>query len=1008
MLRVIFMILEYQLEHILAQITQKSQLKQLSCKHVEKQSRMEVTENNLNTLVGYLQHTLSPDPNVRRPAEKFLESVEANQNYPVLLLSLVDKGDVDMTIRVASAVTFKNYVKRNWRIIDDVNKIHNSDRETIKQLIVGLMLRSPEQVQRQLSDAVSIIGREDFPDKWPNLIQEMISHFQSGDFHAINGVLHTAHSLFKRYRYEFKSQTLWSEIKFVLDNFAKPFTDLFVATMQLAESNSSNVNALKVIFSSLVLIAKIFYSLNFQDIPEFFEDNIKVWMNYFLQLLTIDNALLKTGEDEEAGLLEELKSQICENIGLYAQKYSEEFAEYLPGFVTAVWSLLTTVGQQVKYDLLVSNAIHFLSSVAERPNSKHLFEASDVLSSICEKVIIPNMEFRDCDEELFEDNPEEYIRRDIEGSDLDTRRRAACDLVKALAKHFEANITTVFSNYVNAMLQNYAKDPNAHWKSKDAAIYLVTSMTAKGQTARHGITQTNQLVNIRDFFNGQILPTLQSPMVDEFPVLKADSIKYYLIFRNQLPKELVLATLPNVVNLLNAKASVVHTYAAHAIERVFTMKGEGTNPCFSSADLQPMAELILNNLFATLEQPGSSENEYIMKGIMRTFSILQETVVPFLGVLLPKLTLKLSQVSKNPSKPHFNHYLFETLSLAVRITCNNNKMAVLKFEEALFPVFEDILHQDIQEFVPYVFQLLSLFLEFRESPIPDHYMELFPCLLSPVLWERVGNIPALSRLMQAFIDKEAQKIVASQKLNGVLGVFQKLIASKTNDHEGFFILMRLVENLPPETLNEYLKHIFVLLFHRLSNSKTTKYVKSLLAFFFFFSYKYGPGTLIALIDTIQPKMFSMVIERLILPDLQKVSGNVERKICSVGLIKLLTEAPELIDGCYSQFWGPLLQALIGLFELPEDDSVPEDEHFIEVDETPGYQSAFCKLLFAGNAEHDPINGQVADARLHLAQSLQKLSVNHPGKLPTLISTHLAPEAAQHLQKYLQAANIALS
>ncbi|GIX82326.1 exportin-2 [Caerostris extrusa] len=898
---------------------------------------MEISENNLNTLIGYLEHTLSADPTVRRAAEKFLESVEANENYPVLLLTLVDKADVNLTIRIASAITFKNYVKRNWRIVDDVNKIHTNDRETIKRLIVGLMLRSPEQLQKQLSDAVSIIGREDFPEKWPNLIQEMISHFQSGDFHAINGVLHTAHSLFKRYRFEFKSQKLWIEIKFVLDNFAKPFTDLFC---------------------------------------EFFEDNIKTWMNYFLQLLTIDNALLKTGEDEEAGLLEGLKSQICENIALYAQKYSEEFADYLPGFVTAVWSLLTTVGQQVKYDSLVSNAIHFLSSVAERPNSKHLFEADDVLSSICEKVIVPNMEFRDCDEELFEDNPEEYIRRDIEGSDTDTRRRAACDLVKALAKHFEANITQVFSNYVNAMLENYRKNPNINWKSKDAAIYLVTSITAKGQTVRHGITQTNQLVNVSDFFNGQIFPTLHSPNVDEYPVLKADSLKYFLIFRNQLPRDIVLNTLPHVVNLLRAKNCVVHTYAAHAIERVFTMKGEGSTPCFKNKDIQLLAELILVNLFAAFEHNGSSENEYIMK--------------------------------KNPSKPHFNHYLFETLSLSVRITCNTNKLAVQKFEEALFPVFETILHNDIQEFVPYVFQLLSLFLEFRESPVPGHYLELFPCLLSPVLWERPGNIPALSRLLQAFIDKEAKRIVALDKLNAVLGVFQKLIASKTNDHEGFFILQRLVENLPRETLNEYLKHIFVLLFQRLQSSKTTKYIKCLLSFFFFFSYKFGPHSLIGLIDNIQPKMFSMVIERLIIPDLQKVSGNIERKICSVGMIKLLTEAQEITDGCYSQFWGPLLQTLIGLFELPEDDSIPEDEHFIEVEEMPGYQSAFCQLLFAGKSERDPIDGQVPDARLHLAQGLQKLSVSHPGKLPTLISSHLAPEAAQHLQNYLQAANVVLS
>lgn len=51
---------------------------------------------------------------------------------------------------------------------------------------------------------------------------------------------------------------------------------------------------------------------------------------------------------------------------------------------------------------------------------------------------------------------------------------------------------------------------------------------------------------------------------------------------------------------------------------------------------------------------------------MRSFSTLQEKVVPFLGATLPKLTEKLQMVAKNPSKPHFNHYLFETFSLAIR------------------------------------------------------------------------------------------------------------------------------------------------------------------------------------------------------------------------------------------------------------------------------------------------------------------------------------------------------
>ena len=57
------------------------------------------------------------------------------------------------------------------------------------------------------------------------------------------------------------------------------------------------------------------------------------------------------------------------------------------------------------------------------------------------------------DEETFEDNPEEYIRRDMEGSDVDTRRRAACDLVRALCKSYEGPVITNFSGYIQAMLQ---------------------------------------------------------------------------------------------------------------------------------------------------------------------------------------------------------------------------------------------------------------------------------------------------------------------------------------------------------------------------------------------------------------------------------------------------------------------------------------------------------------------------------------------------------------------------
>lgn len=64
---------------------------------------------------------------------------------------------------------------------DGVDRIHAADRATIKTLIVNLMLKSPESIQRQFSDAVSIIGKSDFPEKWQGLISEMVEKFATGN-----------------------------------------------------------------------------------------------------------------------------------------------------------------------------------------------------------------------------------------------------------------------------------------------------------------------------------------------------------------------------------------------------------------------------------------------------------------------------------------------------------------------------------------------------------------------------------------------------------------------------------------------------------------------------------------------------------------------------------------------------------------------------------------------------------------------------------------------------------
>ncbi len=58
--------------------------------------------------------------------------------------------------------------------------------------------------------------------------------------------------------------------------------------------------------------------------------------------------------------------------------------------------------------------------------------------------------------------------------------------------------------------------------------------------------------------------------------------------------------------------------------------------------------------------------------------------------------------------------------------------------------------------------------------------------------------------MQAYLIKAAPRIVAANQLPGLLGVFQKLIASKALDHEGYKLLDSMMEHVRLDGLQQYL------------------------------------------------------------------------------------------------------------------------------------------------------------------------------------------------------------
>ncbi|CAJ0845070.1 14767_t:CDS:10 [Entrophospora sp. SA101] len=754
----------------------------LSLRQTLEPSTRAYEDSNLITLALSLRQTL--EPSTRAYAEKQLEVEEQRPNFSISLLQLVTNDTLEITVRTAAALLFKNYVKRKWNW-EEESKIQPEIRKTIKDTIIDILIAVPTTLQTQLIESITIIADSDFPDDWENLLPKLIHNFSQDDFVRNNAILLTAHSIFKKWKHQFKSDPLYKEINYVLDIFCEPFFQLLQATDAYIEQNNNNKENLQLFSNTLLLLLKVFYDLNCQDLPPFFEDNWEACMNLFHKYITYQNPLLETQSEEEAGTLEKIKSSVCEIIILYTNKY-EEISTMLPQFVNTIWNFLTTIGLEPKYDIVI---ILFAKLERYQVIFKNLFNNDEAIKQFCEKIVLPNMYFRDSD----------------------TRRRAATDFVRSLMSQYLHNITRVIGVYIAEFLKRYNENQK-NWKDKDVAIYLLTSIATPGTTTKvsytiqlsvelneallfakeiirlfklnykYGLTVVNDLVDVVEWFSANVLPDLQTVVDSGEPVLKVDAIKYIYTFRNQMNKSQLTSVFPLLVKHVSSSNYVVHTYAAITIDKMLTMRKDNAMfhilknfyvsssnyvvhtyaaitidkmltmrkdnaMLFSRADIKPYTQELLISLFRLIESGTTpqtlAENDYLMKAVMRVIFTSREDILPYVGDIMSHLIAILGQISKNPSNPRFNYYVFESIGALIRFNCQGNTELRKNFEDTLS-----------------------------------------------------GNIPGLVKLLQTYLYRYSNIIISNGQLEPILGIFHKLIANKKRDKYGLDLLSSVIRNVP--------------------------------------------------------------------------------------------------------------------------------------------------------------------------------------------------------------------
>lgn len=925
----------------------------------------------------------SLNPETRKQAEQNLNALSTHNGFLTHLLNLILEQRVDRAIRLSGSVYLKNITKLRWD--EDIQPLAEEDKAALRAQLVPAMLAlsnpADKAIRAQVAESVSLVAELDFPAKWEDLIDQLVSSLSTTDYNTNVGVLQTAHSIFRQWRAHVRSDELYTEINLVLTKFMTPFLQLFRQTAQLLFGTAPAANY-ALVAQSMVLLIDLFYDFTCHDLPPAIEDTHEEFFGptsgWFQVFLGWDPAELRGDPDDTTpSLPSQIKAGILEIAELFIKLYPDQLLKSpaVETFVKNVWNL---VGSNklpgVADDALVSQSLRFISTAIRSGYYKALFSSTETISSLVQGVVVPNVALREHDVEQFEDDPLEFIRLDLAqsstGSDLSTRRQAAADVLQALVgSGYETETTQIVGQWISTGLSEYEANKAQNWKAKDSAVYLLTAVATRGSTSQHGVTSTNALVDVVKFFSDHVFQDLKAAPGAVHPILQVDAIRFLYTFRNQLTKPQLLSVLPLLSQRLESENYVTYTYAAITIDRILFIK-QNNQLLFGQADIQESAPHLVHALLTKIEAAGTpekvAENDHLMKCVMRVIVTARQGLTSVYELTLSRLVGILGRISKNPSNPHFDQYIFESISGLMRFIVEGSPTTLPKFEQTLFTPFTMILQQDIDQYIPYVFQVLAQMLDLHSTrEVPPEYRNLLPFLFTPAIWQQKGSIPGLVKLLKTFLGRDATQMFAAGQIASVLAVVQqRLIPSKVNDAWGFELIQSVVLNVKPENLQQYMKPLVMTLLTRMQTSKTDKYTY-LFARFILFTMAINvtgmsPDYLITTIEEIQANLWPNILSNFVIPQAPKFPHK-ERKLAAVGLTRLLCDSRYMMQQPSVAHWPSAYTALGKLFSEPQyfKSSESEDPHIgiTEIDfeeQTAGYQAAYSRLASSEKAEVDPV------------------------------------------------------
>ena len=260
--------------------------------------------------------------------------------------SYIINNNEQMNLRNSACIFLKNYIQdyfydsTNNAILNKHKIMDENSKSYFKENVLKLMLNAENNFLPTIIEMINIIvqNANGYLVIWPNLMNFIGDVLNKHDFSKSRHIYTLIAKIIKRYHIESKSEPLFREIINTMKYICKPMTDDALNIIKYFNSyNPNNVNNETMIqcLQMMNKIMSIFYSLNYQDFPEFFEDHLQEWITILNDTVLLPNKTsdMKLINNQLRELVLKLKAKTLKNINLYYSNYYEDVEQYVQQLV---------------------------------------------------------------------------------------------------------------------------------------------------------------------------------------------------------------------------------------------------------------------------------------------------------------------------------------------------------------------------------------------------------------------------------------------------------------------------------------------------------------------------------------------------------------------------------------------------------------------------------------------------------------------------------------------------